>query len=475
MSERYIYDSLYGHINLPDYIWDLFTCPELQRLREVRLCNINSLCLPGGANINRFEHAVGTCYLAQECIKEWPFLNPIYESEQKNLIIAALFHDATSGPFGHSFEYLEEKNGFDHEKGVGAIAIESNDSDSGYKYKRATFESIFLGLGNDLINRIEQKDLKEITKIIKGEGRLGSLLNSTMDLDNIDNVYRMAYHMGIIKPTDTPLKLARSLWIENGRLTVKNDAIPLIEEWHNIRKKVYKLLLLNPEEFSAKCMLTDAIELAKRSFAHPFNWYDTDYVLINELANIKERKDSISKKGLSDTEEIQNIAQRLMTGDLYGCAGIYSSSRYDLYKQLLHFETKTKFEQNINEKLRDSRETIAIKGMDERFIDSGNKHNMQLKVKSPQISIHPIKDVNKTERQVKIYTEDSNEISVGNRLDRLLIGVFLKNKDLNIYKMDKLSGKIRKKIEQDIKEVLKLELDDPDVMLLDQHGEINEI
>ena len=475
MSERYIYDSLYGHINLPDYIWDLFTCPELQRLREVRLCNINSLCLPGGANINRFEHAVGTCYLAQECIKEWPFLNPIYESEQKHLIIAALFHDATSGPFGHSFEYLEEKKGFDHEKGVGAIAIASNDSDSGYKYKIATFESIFLGLSNDLINRIGQKDLKEITKIIKGEGRLGSLLNSTMDLDNIDNVYRMAYHMGIIKSTDTPIQLARSLWIENGRLTVKNDAIPLIEEWHNIRKKVYKLLLLNPEEFSAKCMLTDAIELAKRSFAHPFNWYDTDYVLINKLANIKERKDLIHKNGLSDTGEIQNIAQRLMTGDLYGCAGIYSSSRYDLYKQLLHFETKTNFEQNINGKLRNSRETTTIKGMDERFIDSGNKHNIQLKVKSPQISIHPIKDVNKTERQVKIHTEDGNEISVGNRLDRLLVGVFFKNKDLNIYKMDKLSGKIRKKIEHDIKEVLKLELNDPDVMLLDQHGEINEI
>lgn len=473
MSERYIYDSLYGHINLSDYIWDLFTCPELQRLREVRLCNINSLCLPGGANINRFEHAVGTCYLAQECIKEWPPLNPIYENEQKHLIIAALFHDATSGPFGHSFEYLEEKKGFDHEKGVSAIA--GNDSDSGYKYKFATFEPIFLGLNNDLINRIGQKDLKEITKIIKGEGRLGSLLNSTMDLDNIDNVYRMAYHMGLIKLTDTPLQLARSLWIENGRLTVKNDAIPLIEEWHNIRKKLYKLLLLNPEEFSAKCMLTDAIELAKRSFINPFNWYDTDYVLINKLANIKERTDLIPKKGLSDTHEIQDIAQRLMTGNLYGCAGIYSSSRYDLYKQLLHFETKTKFEQNINEKLRASRENTTIKGTDKRFIDSENKHNISSKMKSPQISIHPIKDVNKTERQVKIHTENGNEISIGNRLDRLLVGVFLKNKNLNIYKMDKLSVKVRKKMEQDIKEVLKLELDDPDVITLDQHGEINEI
>ena len=76
---------------------------------------------------------------------------------------------------------------------------------------------------------------------------------------------------------------------------------------------------------------------------------------------------------------------------------------------------------------------------------------------------------------MKIHTENGNEISIGNRLDQLLVGVFLKNKNLNIYKMDELSYKVRKKMEQDIKEVLKLELDDPDVIPLDQHGEINEI
>ena len=39
--------------------------PEVQRLREVRLCNINSLCITGSANTNRYEHSVGTAFLAQ--------------------------------------------------------------------------------------------------------------------------------------------------------------------------------------------------------------------------------------------------------------------------------------------------------------------------------------------------------------------------------------------------------------------------
>ena len=64
--ERYIMDVLYGHLRLPEYVWRVLPAPELQRLREVRLCNINSLCLTGGANINRYEHALGTAHLALE-------------------------------------------------------------------------------------------------------------------------------------------------------------------------------------------------------------------------------------------------------------------------------------------------------------------------------------------------------------------------------------------------------------------------
>lgn len=471
MSKRYIYDSLYGPIYLPDHVWELITCPELQRLREIRLCNINSLCLPGGANINRFEHAIGTCYLAQQCIKEWPALNPIYKDEQKNLIIAALFHDTASGPFGHSFEYLEEK--FNHEKGL--KGLERGISDSGYEWKRATFESVFFGLSNDLLKRVGQDDYDEIGKIIEGKGRFGKLLNSTIDLDNIDNVYRLAYHIGIIKSTNTPLKLARSLWIEDGHLTIKKEAIPLIEDWHEVRKRLYKLLLLNPEEFSAKCMLTDAIELAKNNFTHPLNWSDTDYTLINNLAHIKERKDLIHEKGLSSIEEIQRIAQRLMTGELYGCAGIFSSSRFNLYDNFLHFETKRKLEETINEKLRTSKDVNRIMRLDLKSTESESTMELYSKVKHAMVSIHPIKDVNKTERQVKIRIEDGNETLIGNRKDRLLIGVFFKNINLNMYNIDKMPKKTRKRMETEIKEILKEELNDPAVIPLKQHGEINEI
>ena len=61
----YIYDALYGKIEFSSLIWKCMMTPEVQRLREVRLCNINSLCITGSSNTNRFEHSVGTAFLAQ--------------------------------------------------------------------------------------------------------------------------------------------------------------------------------------------------------------------------------------------------------------------------------------------------------------------------------------------------------------------------------------------------------------------------
>lgn len=60
----YIWDALYGKIEFSSLVYKCMLTPEVQRLREVRLCNINSLCLTGSSNINRFEHSVGTAYLA---------------------------------------------------------------------------------------------------------------------------------------------------------------------------------------------------------------------------------------------------------------------------------------------------------------------------------------------------------------------------------------------------------------------------
>lgn len=48
----YIWDALYGKIEFSPLVYKCMLSPEVQRLREVRLCNINSLCITGSSNTN---------------------------------------------------------------------------------------------------------------------------------------------------------------------------------------------------------------------------------------------------------------------------------------------------------------------------------------------------------------------------------------------------------------------------------------
>lgn len=118
----YIWDALYGKIEFSPLVYKCMLSPEVQRLREVRLCNINSLCITGSSNTNRFEHSVGTAYLAAINIEAAVQKHlKLTKKEKETFIIAALLHDVANGPFGHSYEYIMEKKGFIPEQGLGDV------------------------------------------------------------------------------------------------------------------------------------------------------------------------------------------------------------------------------------------------------------------------------------------------------------------------------------------------------------------
>ena len=47
-----VFDPLYGEICLSSPVAELVLCPALQRLREIRLSNIDSVRMPGIANVS---------------------------------------------------------------------------------------------------------------------------------------------------------------------------------------------------------------------------------------------------------------------------------------------------------------------------------------------------------------------------------------------------------------------------------------
>lgn len=434
-NKRYIFDPLYGIIHFPDFIWDLLTTPELQRLREIRLCNINSLCLTGSANINRYEHAIGTCYLAVKCYESWLLKRSISENEIKCLLIAALFHDVANAAFGHTIEYVE-----DYKPENSFFDILLRRKGEGFTSNRAHFDVVFFGQVGTLYDiliqklKLKENDLIIISDAMQGKGIFGPLISNSIDLDNIDNVYRMAYHLGLISDKSIPLKLASSLIIENNQLKIHDGNESLLKNWFETRKLLYEFLLLNADEFAGKSMLTEAIENSKEEARFPFRWFDTDYELLNKLSKI--------------SSENSIIISRLMTGDLYGCITILSTEKTETYKQFNSKIERRKIEKEI--------ETII--------------RNKYQNLKSALISIHPILDINKTERIIKIKTTNNNFLQVGCSSKQLLLGIFFKNKDLN---MNRLRNDLRgiTTIQNDILEYFENKLQDKEIKQVELYDE----
>ncbi len=64
MTTLDIYDPLYGDVSFEDPLRALILTPAVQRLRHVRLSNIDSMSLPGFAGSTRYEHALGAAAVA---------------------------------------------------------------------------------------------------------------------------------------------------------------------------------------------------------------------------------------------------------------------------------------------------------------------------------------------------------------------------------------------------------------------------
>ena len=399
-------DSIYGEIEV-DIPADILICPELQRLREVRLCNVNSPYIPGGANLNRFEHAIGTAYLAQRFATS----NNLAEFDRKAFIIASLLHDIITAPFGHSLEYLYsqlKKKEYEH----------ANIRKMIFSGKTVPFSrKFYLGKKPIISTAIDYHLLDSVQNILEGHHTLSKFLSNDIDLDNIDNVFRFAYHIGIKFKLETPMRLVTSLVYSDNLLILSSDNIPYFNEWFNVRMHLYKQLLENPGDFAAKALLERCfIECVMEDVLTEYDWLLTDYEVVEHVLE-------------KSNKTAQICMQRYMLMDLPK----YSEITYSL-------ETN-----KIDRILLDGKISLINDAFEEG------------------VFLHFIKDVNKTRRVLKgILNRSGSMVSknIGTSEDRYLIGFFSDNKRLLQKVISKTQGllgislnKVRRYGEQESKQI----------------------
>ncbi len=164
---KFIRDSIHGDLHLGKFEIELIDTPQIQRLRRIKQLGFTYLVYPG-ANHTRFEHSIGTMYLASRLAD-----NLALDDYQKSILrVCAILHDSGHGPFSHVSEGVMDTS---HEELTSKLIKESQLS--------------------DLLS--ENFDLNEIIDIISGKGSLGQIISGELDVDRMDYLLRDSHYTGV--------------------------------------------------------------------------------------------------------------------------------------------------------------------------------------------------------------------------------------------------------------------------------------
>jgi HD superfamily phosphohydrolase len=192
--QKAVQDPVHGAILLEPWELDIISTWEMLRLRYVRQLGPAHLVYPGATH-TRFEHCLGTNFLAQKSIRVvnycddldnacfMPFSRLLDEYHQKIFRAAALLHDVGHPPTSHTIEYaLESWMGLNH-------------LDFG----------VFLILNSSLTDTLTQNDIdpKDVVNILQRQAKdpikdlLTEFLDHPLDIDKTDYLIRDAHFSGV--------------------------------------------------------------------------------------------------------------------------------------------------------------------------------------------------------------------------------------------------------------------------------------
>lgn len=324
-----VWDPLYGPITIPEWLRPVVFSPELQRLKDIRLLNIASPSCSALSDARRFTHTMGVLHLALRLAGKITSTFSLQDS--RTFLVAALLHDVGTPAFGHLFEYqLAAIKGWNHERFV-------SDLIRGTYRPEKRYQQIYYGNAINLHTILKEIGIEPeaVVGLVNGKGPLGELLAGFIDLDNIDNVFRMATLLGFHPDTTAPWRLVDSIIPTRDGPVFEKEAFPILELWRGLRKQVYEVLAFDEQCLSGQAMLTDCFCTAlSNGRLQEKHWPLTDEQMLRHLfAYGGTRK----------------IIKRFAVGDFYPLVfmGWYSCGKGST--DLRHHEERAKFSQRIHE------------------------------------------------------------------------------------------------------------------------------
>jgi HD superfamily phosphohydrolase len=181
---KIIKDPVHGYVEVEEFALALLDSPALQRLRYIRQLGFSYLVYPG-ANHTRFEHSLGTMFLADVAARRFG----LSDDDRMLVVAAGLLHDIGHGPFSHASEPLMEQ------------------------FLHTTHDDIerLVCKGTGALLEEHGIDPAELCRVVKGNHRLSGIIHGDLDVDRMDYLLRDAYYTGAPYGTVDAQRLIRHL------------------------------------------------------------------------------------------------------------------------------------------------------------------------------------------------------------------------------------------------------------------------
>jgi HD superfamily phosphohydrolase len=242
----FIKDPIYGYIRLTEIEKNILDTLAVQRLRRIRQLAGAEYVYPA-ANHTRFEHVLGSMYLAGIVVENLPA--QLTSEEKEKVRLAALLHDVGHAPFSHLFEPLLVKYlGRNHEDMSSWIMASSALTDV---IKAQGFDpSELSGLA---VGRLSKSDKPFLRQVI----------SSSFDVDKMDFVVRDSYHTGAGYGSVDVFRLIYTMDILDGNLAMDITALPTLESLIIARLESFRTIYFHRACRAVEMMLLKALDAAK--------------------------------------------------------------------------------------------------------------------------------------------------------------------------------------------------------------------
>src|SRR5437762_1529528 len=254
-KKKLIRDAVHGDIEMESLEVELMDTPEFQRLRGIKQLGTAYLVFPSAVH-TRFEHSLGTSWMAHRILQSVRRNYTVSDDDARLIRVAALLHDITHIPFGHTLE--DERRVLPrHDKDEERVDYFLRQSNVGKILKRE-------GLQEAVISTIRGNDTYP-----------SDIVGGAISADLLDYLRRDTYFCGLSQYYDP--RIFESFIVDNGRLvinlekqgTLRQDALSELVNLLRIRYTLSERVYYHHTKVSSGAMISKAVELALREGLTP--------------------------------------------------------------------------------------------------------------------------------------------------------------------------------------------------------------